>query len=251
MSEQTPPDTAEASVSSPGAAAASRARRIGGGAPSPFPRPARPEVEPEQSAGVDLTKPPATDEPEPVAPPATVPAQTEQAPAAPERSGGRGSRWPAIVLGVIAGLLAIAVAVFGIGLLLRSTPNRNATRENVLAAAKTCIAKISYYDYRKMPQVKADAATCVTGNFAGQYNKSIAAITPVVIKTQAVNTFQVANAGIEGVSSDGKQWTVLIFGQTNLSTAAGGSKPNLGVRTARMTMVDVGGKWVVSNLVGF
>ena len=60
---------------------------------------------------------------------------------------------------------------------------------------------------------------------------------------------QVNKAGISTISSDGKQWVVLIYGQlqiTNTSTASG--EPRIDPVGGVVTMDKVGDKWLVGKV---
>ena len=123
-------------------------------------------------------------------------------------------------------------------------------RTQVLAAAKTCIAATTSYDYRKLKDSEAAGVTCSTGAFATQYKQAMeTVVAKLAPQSQTVQTFQIAHAGIESVSDDGKQWVVLLYGQQSVTNkTTGATKPRLDILSARATMVKVGGSWKVSKL---
>ncbi|PZS34113.1 MAG: hypothetical protein DLM58_06295 [Pseudonocardiales bacterium] len=181
---------------------------------------------------------------------ATVGARDAKAAAASRRRRREWLRWlPAGVLAVAALVLAVLCVALGSGVWY-ATKSSDEVRGEVLAAAKTCTGKVSSYDYRKLAEAKKDGLSCATGQFKKDYAKAmdtiIAKEAPVTKTTQSV---QVAKAGIEQVSSDGKQWTVLIYGQhTVTNTKTGLKTPRLDKLSVRATMDKVGNKWLISKI---
>ncbi|MGI8761517.1 MAG: hypothetical protein ACR2LF_09560, partial [Jatrophihabitantaceae bacterium] len=159
-------------------------------------------------------------------------------------------RWaPAALAGVVAVALAVVCVVTSHGVWwATSSTNVISERGQVLAAAKSCMATMNTYDYRKLPQSEAAGLACTTGKLTSQYQTAInTVIKPQAVKVQFTQTAQVNNAGVESVSPDGKQWVVLVFGQlatTNSST--GSTTPRPDVFSARATMQKVGSKWLVA-----
>jgi Mce-associated membrane protein len=73
-------------------------------------------------------------------------------------------------------------------------------------------------------------------------------IKPTATKTKAVVQAQTDAAGVESVSGDGKQVTVVVFGEqkvTNTSLTA----PRTDLFRVRVTMDKVNGQWLVSKFV--
>jgi len=125
-----------------------------------------------------------------------------------------------------------------------------ATRTQVLAAAKTCAAAIVSYDYRTLPASEQAGQACTTGAFKTNYTRAMeTTVKTLAPQSKTVQTFQVAKAGIEHVSPDGKQWVVLIYGQqsvTNSSTAKG--TPRLDILNVEATLDRVGNAWLISDI---
>jgi Mce-associated membrane protein len=159
-------------------------------------------------------------------------------------------RWmPAGVLGVAVVVLAVLCYSYGNGV-WHGTQSVSEVRGQVLAAAKTCTARVSSYDYRKLAQAKKDGQSCATGKFKTDYTTAMdTIIAKEAPATQTVQSVQVAKAGIEQVSSDGKQWTLLIYGQHTVTNKTTGTKtPRLDKLSVRVTMDKVGTKWLISKI---
>ncbi len=243
---------------SAGAQAASRARRIGGRpapGPSPTPRPTpRSGAEPGKGATVTLTKRrrPARD--------------TEADDTRPDDGADDGGtdterlrrqierlRWvPALVAGVVVAVLLVLCVwqSHGVWWGKSSGGDRSKLRQEVLAAAKPCVAAIVSYDYRKLPASEKAGRACITGSFKADYTKAMeTTVKTLAPQTKTVQIFQVAKAGVERVSADGKQWVVLLYGQqqvTNSTTAKG--TPRLDILNVEATLNKVGGKWLISSI---
>jgi Mce-associated membrane protein len=132
---------------------------------------------------------------------------------------------------------------------LRDT--RSQTEQQVLAAAKTCAAAILSYDYRSLDAAERTGQACTTGQLKSEYTQTMeTTVKQLAPQTKTVQTMQVAKAGVERVSPDGRQWVVLVFGQqavTNAKTKAGAA-PQLQISSPVVTLDRVGGQWLVSNL---
>lgn len=153
----------------------------------------------------------------------------------------------------VAGAAVVALIVIGLivsnGVWWGASGNDTASkRGQVLAAAKSCMATINTYDYRKLAQAEAAGAACTTGKLTSQYQTAMdKVIKPQATKIQFTQTAQINNAGTESVSKDGKQWVVLIIGQLATTNSSTGTKtPRLDVFSARVTMQQVKGKWLVA-----
>jgi Mce-associated membrane protein len=267
---------------SPSAQAASRARRIGG-RPTPGPRPApspartaapgtkrakaaaEPSTDTTPSArrgGLRAARAAATERTveaersatslrkRPIVKPTKVIARDPKADAATRRRRAERTRWvPAGVLGLAAVVLAVLCVAYGKGVWY-STKSANEVRGEVLSAAKTCTGKVSSYDYRKLAQAKKEGQACATGKFKTDYTTAMdTIIAKEAPKTKTTQSVQVAKAGIEQVSSDGNQWTLLIYGQhTVTNTTTGTQTPRLDKLSVRVTMDKVGDKWLISKL---
>lgn len=233
------------------AAAARRARRIGGRpagpAGAPRPEPAQPgEVaqtvykrgEPAPAAGLDSD----LGAPEPTTVVVTaVPAWLNWAPAA--------------VLGAGAVTMAVLLIVFshgvwwgGHGRATAGAPDAQIVRQQVLAAAKTCVATTNTYKYSDLDTYERKALACTTGEFTGQLRDTIERLIKVnAPKLKSSQTAQINQGGIEAITPNGNQWTILLFGQLSV-TNANDAKPRTDPFAAQVRMDRVNGKWLIGAL---
>jgi hypothetical protein len=250
-------DPAPTRAPSPGALAASRARRIGG-RPAPGPRPG-PAPGPRSTSA-----PTSTSEREPGSgsqPSSDLAAKPAGGKAGAGRAQGAGQvsvatlgRVFAAIAGVAAVLLIATTAWLSHGVWWdkpdASQSQTQQVREKVLAAATTCLSAVTNYDYRSIPAAEKAGVACSTGAFQAAYKKAMqTTVTTYAPQTKTAQTFQANKAGIISVSPDGAQWVVLLYGQqavTNTSHAA--ASPELDVLSARVTLNKVGGKWLISAL---
>lgn len=239
---------------SPGATAASRARRIGG---RPMPTPAA--AARERSTAPEEQAQPKAPSQKPVAkkatPPPPPPAAEPRHPlpvdlVALQRRVDR-LRW---IPAVIAGLALVAVLALGVwqshgvwwGKKLGDT--RADQQQRVLAAAKSCTAAILSYDYQRLEQTKSAAEGCATGQFKNDYDQSFDLVQTAAPQKKASQTFRVANGGVSEVSSDGKQWVVMLYGQIEYNDSSVKNGPRLDISTPIVTLTEVNGKWLVSKM---
>ncbi|MDX6254665.1 MAG: Mce-associated rane protein [Frankiales bacterium] len=243
---------------SPSAAAASRARRIGG---RPLPGPSvteAAEVTEAASAKVDVAKRPRRPNVATRLRRSSRPSGAE--PRRPAREPRSRGRWlaqlgwlPAVVAG-LAVLAMLAVAAWqshGVWWAKTAQDTRERTQQEVLAAAKTCAAAILSYDYRNLDAAEAAGKACTTGQLKSDYTKAMeTTVKQLAPQSKTVQTLQIAKAGIESVSPDGKQWVVLVYGQQAVTDAKtkSGDAPRLDLSNPEVTLDLVGGKWLVSNL---
>lgn len=235
---------------SPGATAASRARRIGGRPmPTPTARDAQRSSEPDESPARPAAK--KTDEkpdapegrPEPRRP---LPVDL----VAMQRRLDR-LRWiPAVIaaLAVVAVLVLGAWQSHGVWWGKRLGDTRTEQQQRVLAAAKSCTAAILSYDYKRLDQTQSAAEACITGQFKQDYDQSFELVRTAAPQKDASQTFQVANGGVSEVSSDGKQWVVLLYGQIGYTDNTVKNGPRLDISTPIVTLTEVNGKWLVSKM---
>ncbi len=248
-------EPAEPQPKSPSAAAARRARRIGGRAVTP--------------TGADAATP-AAEPAGPAQPGDTEPVELSKAaaefppPPAPQPQAGPGARpdYPAWVNWAPAGVLiagavamAILMVVFSHGVWWGPDASRvpagasaNEIRERVLAAAKTCVADTNTYKYTDLDAYETKALSCATGEFAGQLKTTIDTLIKVnAPKSKSSQTARIDKGGIEAVSPDGSQWTVLLYGQlgvTNSTYPKGRTDPF----AAQVVMQRANGGWLIAKL---
>lgn len=238
--------------------ATSRARRIGG-RPRPGAEPgtetaAEPAEQAGAGAGVRLRKPAKAARAGKSAEPAEAPAAEEPAAAEESRVRAEGPpMWVPFGIALVATAAAVVFLVLGVlaasGVWWGNTTGVRDQRGAVLSAAKSCMATMNTYDYRKLDQAEQAGLACTTGKLTAQYKTAMEkVIKPQAAKVQFTQTAQVLKAGIETVSQDGSQWTVLVFGQLSTTNSATGTKtPRLDLFSARAIMQQVHGKWLVAN----
>ena len=231
--DETQPAQPAPATPSPGAQAASRARRIGG-------RPMPTATGASTGAGERSNRSPESP------PPTPRPAAPREARPLPG--------WLWWIPAGVAAAAAVTFLVLGVAVTHQvwwgktSAGQIQAERTQVLAAANTCIAAINSYDYRSLDQAEARGLACTTGKLASQYRDTMEkVIKPQAGTVQFTQSAQVNNGAVESASPDGKQWVILIFGQlSSTNSATGTTNPKLDVFTVRVTMDKVGGHWLVS-----
>jgi Mce-associated membrane protein len=168
---------------------------------------------------------------------------------APESRPPAGSRrrapaWLAAVLVVL--LLALA-ALDGWMLTHQPSSGSKSEREQALSTAKTAVPLILSYDYRHFDSDVGAARGRLTGRAVDDYVQAMAkSIKPTAAKVHAVVQAQTDGAGVEAVSGNGKQVTVVVFGEqkvTNTSVTA----PRIDLFRVRVTLDLVAGQWLVSK----
>lgn len=221
----------------PGPSPTSRARRAAAAGaqpaarrPTPGPRP----VEPTASGA------------EPVESPASVKAEPAVEPARQtHRVRADSPRWLAVLLALSAVLLA-AIS----GWLVVAAPGRGGSvsqRDQALSAAKTSVALILSYDYRTFDAGLAKARAQLTGRANTDYVQAMTGtIKPAAEKSKVVVQAQTENAGVETVSADGTQVTVVVFGQQKVTNTAL-TAPRIDPFRVRATLNLVHGHWLVSK----
>jgi hypothetical protein len=162
---------------------------------------------------------------------------------------------PAAVLGVGALVMAVLLVVFSHGVWWGPDPKQvpqgqgaAVVRDQVLAAAKTCVASANTYKYTDLEDYENKALACTTGEFTNQLRDTIEQFIKANAPTQkASQTAQINRGGIESISPDSRQWTIILFGQLsvrNTNYPKGRTDPF----AAQVRMDKVNGKWLMSAL---
>jgi hypothetical protein len=121
-------------------------------------------------------------------------------------------------------------------------------REQVLAAAKTCVATANTYKYTDLDSYETKALACTTGEFTSQLRDTIERLIKVnAPQLKSSQTAQINRGGIEAVSPDGKQWTILLFGQLSVTNNEN-KTPRTDPFAAQVRMDKVDGKWLIGAL---
>jgi Mce-associated membrane protein len=238
----------------PGPTPTSRARRAA--AAGVQPAAARPAPGPRSAAAVAEPAPAGTSAVRSSGPVRAEPAEIEGAKPAgtgpgaePARTSYRvradAPRWLAVLLAVSAAVLA------GIsGWLVVAAPGAGGSvgqRDQALSSAKTSVALILSYDYRTFDAGVAKARAQLTGRANTDYVQAMTStIKPAAEKSKVVVQAQTESAGVETVSADGKQVTVVVFGQQKVTNTAL-TAPRIDPFRVRATLSLVGGHWLVSK----
>lgn len=268
-----PASEAPAARPSPAAAAASRARRIGGRS-TPPPATGAPgtprEAADSHTAGTSAatkspgsTKSVSTTKTTSTTKSTSTPARASKATSAaePDAAGDERARgwlprtlqWtpPAVLAaGAVAMLIVFAIASHGVwwGRSLASGPTAKTTntiREQVTAAAKSCLAISNTYKYTDIDTFEKNGSACTTGAFTNQFRTAVnTLIKKNAPKLKFAQTAQINKAGIESVTNG--QWTILLFGQlavTNVNSPTGRTDPF----AALVRMEKAHGNWLIAS----
>ncbi|HEU5271582.1 MAG TPA: hypothetical protein VFU36_16765 [Jatrophihabitans sp.] len=156
----------------------------------------------------------------------------------------RSPLWLAVLLGV---LVLTGVAAVVVAARLPSQSGSGRERDKALAAAKSEVPLILSYNYASFDADVAKAKAQLTGRAVTDYTTAMSqTIKPAAVKVKAVVQAQTDGAGVESVSPDGRQVTVVVFGEqkvTNTSLSA----PRTDLFRVRATLDLVGGTWLVSK----
>jgi hypothetical protein len=271
--QQQPGETAAQGQSqgSPSARAARRARRIGGRPAGAGPAPAdaasdaRPAPAGQPTESTPGTVPTYAPTPVPTSvpagrvpvdeyPPGPPDAYHEAAPFGQPATAPAWLNWlPAEVLSAGAVVMAVLIVVFSHGVWWGPDPSHTPggganLREQVLAAAKTCVAKTNTYKYTDLDSYESGALRCATGKFADDLKRTIDSVIKVnAPKLKSSQTAQINQGGIETIAADGQQWTILLYGQLSV-TNTDSTQPRVDPFAAQVRMDHVNGKWLISAL---
>lgn len=156
---------------------------------------------------------------------------------------------------VVLALLA-AAAVTGavlLGLRVQDAVVAQDARAQAPAAAERAAAAMLSYDYRTLPEDRQRASRYLTGGFKKQYLDNFTLLerqadgTPgAAVQSKAVVKASVEGSGVVDISSSGRTARVLVF--VNQVSEKQGADPQIFQNRVQMTMEDVDGRWLVSNL---
>ena len=278
--DETPPAEGAQPSTPPGrsgaAAAARRARRIGGrpagmsqsaGRAAPGAQGA-PTGEPEPAAGDAAAQPVSFEKGRPATDALDAPTQLPP-PAGYPPPGYPGAAQPVVITAVPAWLNWLPAAVLSAGVVTmmvilvvvsdgvwwgkspNSVPAKMTppyVREQVLAAAKNCVATTNTYKYTDLQTYETNALACSTGEFTSQLKDTIEKLIMVnAPKLKSSQTAQINRGGIEAISPDGKQWTILLFGQLTVTNNEN-KQPRTDPFAAEVRMDRVQGRWLIAGL---
>jgi len=130
---------------------------------------------------------------------------------------------------------------------LPDTSGSGGERDRALAAAKSDVPLILSYNYARFDADVAKAEAQLTGRAESDYTTAMAqTIKPTAIKVKAVVQALTDGAGVESVSPDGRQVTVVVFGEQKVTNTTL-SAPRTDLFRVRATLDLVGGHWLISK----
>ncbi|ROR89591.1 J domain-containing protein [Nocardioides aurantiacus] len=158
------------------------------------------------------------------------------------------------VLAVLALLVvAVVTAAVLVGLRVQDAAVAQDARSEAPAAAERAAAAMLSYDYRTLPEDRQRASRYLTGGFKKQYldnftllEKQADGTDGAAVQSKAVVEASVESSGVVDVSSSGRTVRVLVF--VNQVSEKEGADPQIFQNRVQMTMQDVDGRWLVSNL---
>ncbi|MEO6702413.1 MAG: hypothetical protein ABI140_09520 [Jatrophihabitantaceae bacterium] len=120
-------------------------------------------------------------------------------------------------------------------------------RDQALSAAKSSVPLILSYNYKSFDADLAKAQAQLTGRAKADYVKAMSStIKPAAAKADVVVQAQTDSAGVESVSANGDQVTVVVFGEQRVTNTAL-SSPRIDPFRVRATLDRVAGHWLVSK----
>ncbi|GAC1443256.1 MAG: hypothetical protein NVS3B26_08670 [Mycobacteriales bacterium] len=187
-----------------------------------------PAVAPAPAVGDDTSPPPA---------PLTSPARSPRA-TSPLRSA------PVLALLLMTVLMAAATAVVWYQV-NRHDATETARRQG-LETSRDAARVLFSYDYRTLPKDFSAGLAITTGRFRAQYADTTSkVVTPVATAKRAVVKAEVVTAGVVRATPD-TVVTIVYVNQVTTSSLQPGPKVDLS--RVRMTVRDVGGQWLISNV---
>jgi hypothetical protein len=110
------------------------------------------------------------------------------------------------------------------------------------------VVQANNYDYRSLDAYETRALACTTGQLTAQLKHTIDnQVKQLAPGLKAKQTAQISRAGIESVSPDGSQWTLLVFGQLSVVNA-NYPKGRTDPFGAQVVVEKAHGKWLLADL---
>ena len=118
-----------------------------------------------------------------------------------------------------------------------------------MAAGASDITAVTTYDYRRLDDALSSGLAVTTGAYRSAYRQAMTGTLATSARSaHVVHQFQVMEIGIGGISANGRQAKVLVFGRqvtTDRTSAAGG---DVALVTLCATMQRQGDDYLISNL---
>ncbi len=140
---------------------------------------------------------------------ARQPSGSSPADASPPRKGGRRLIAASAVLTAVVVGLAVVLGLYLPGYLHGHA--RDSARDAALSAARQRMVNFMNYDYRHYDRYLKRVADGSTGTFKKQFTKAEKVLKAKTVKAKATASGKVLDAGVEQLSSDGQQASVLLY----------------------------------------
>jgi Mce-associated membrane protein len=126
----------------------------------------------------------------------------------------------------------------------------NAARKDATAAARAETAATLTYDYRHLDADFAAAERGLTAKFRASYAQTTASsVVPLATKTHAVSSATIAASGVISASADSAQ--ILVYADQTVQNNLLKATSRLDRSVVEVSMVKVGGRWLIDNLQPF
>jgi Mce-associated membrane protein len=217
--------------------------------PGPLPRPRQTRTRTDSPAPSDTTEKKDT------AHEATAKARTEEAADTQSRTSRSGTRKTPVRPNQLWFAAAVLAAItLALGILAtswlgsyRQAQAREQAWQQALPAAKENVARLFSYDYRHIKADRDSVATLLTGQFRTDYLSSMdKLVIPQAPAKKFVLVSTTQSAGVSSVTEDGHQAVVIVFLNQAISNTDVKARTDL-VRL-RVTMTQVGGRWLISEV---
>ncbi|GAA0386583.1 hypothetical protein Acor_25870 [Acrocarpospora corrugata] len=132
---------------------------------------------------------------------------------------------------------------------LRSLTGGERAGQEAVNAARIYAADMLSYDYRTIKEDLARARGHATGDLVAQYDRLATTLAPTAIKQKKVQQAVVADAAVESATT--AEVRVLVFLNVTTSsseTSTGSPRQQVVQNRARLVMVRVADRWLVSDL---
>ena len=227
--------------------------RSGSASPAPLPRAA---AVGEAATGGNAVRPAATARPRR----ARTSTGDRRTPGPTSAAGAR-RRGLALVL-VLASLCVLAAA--GVGLLLWQRLSPTYVDSSIFAATRSGIEAVYAYHYEDSEGSVQGKLDVLTGDLRDQYERDLSegGIIDTYEQVSATTSYEVLDVGLQQVNESQDTATLVVFGQYVVESANSGTQPapegsecqvtpggaQSCTQTVRVTVVDVGGDWKISEL---
>jgi Mce-associated membrane protein len=153
---------------------------------------------------------------------------------------------PARLLVAVAGVTAVLLGYVGVALATPSGAAVQSDTDAAQAAAEHAIVPILSYDARSLDRSEARATAAMTSSEQEQYRRLFAVIRQNAPRTATVVRAQYVSSGVVRTGTD--QVDVLVFVNQRTTNRAHPKVPVIYKSQVTMTMVKVGGQWLVDAL---